>query len=223
MAYKVCVLIHTINSDKCGLISIWRRAERLNFLKTSGTWRLLALAQEMRAYINLSLGGLDFYISSYALDEGCGALREGKTHYIATSKVPKLRESLAQKTCGGHRLSYDSTCEVLVAIRGTQAIFIALMRLLNEADGVLITDLRFVAYEPCVLLAVGPPICVLLNEDNDFRPSINGVTSLITDKSHVMVLNQPNNATGSVLSYGDGTEMSEIPVEHDLTVISDEA
>ncbi len=98
----------------------------------------------------------------------------------------------------------------------------ALMGLVNEGDEVLIPDPGFVAYEPCVLLAGGVPVHVPLREDNDFRPSIADVTSLITDKSRVMILNYPSNPMGSVLSYDEAAELSSIAVERDLTVISDE-
>jgi aspartate/methionine/tyrosine aminotransferase len=96
------------------------------------------------------------------------------------------------------------------------------MRLLNPGDEVLIPDPGFVVYEPGVLLAGGVPVHVPLREDNDFRPSINDVTSLITGKSHVMMLNYPNNPTGSVLSYDEVVALSKIAVDCDLVVISDE-
>jgi aspartate/methionine/tyrosine aminotransferase len=46
--------------------------------------------------------------------------------------------------------------------------------------------------------------------------------SLITEKSHVMILNYLNNPTGVVPSYGDVVALAKIAVECDLIVISDE-
>jgi aminotransferase len=96
------------------------------------------------------------------------------------------------------------------------------MRLLNQGDGVLISDPGFVAYEPSDFLAGGVPVHVPVFEENDFKPSIADVTSLVTDRSRVMILNYPNNPTGSVLSYNKVAALSKIAVERDLTVISDE-
>jgi len=107
-------------------------------------------------------------------------------------------------------------------VGGTQAISIALIGLLNPGDEVLIPDPGFVVYEPGVFLAGGVPVHVPLREDNDFRPSMNDVTSLITGKSRVMILNHPNNPTGSVLSYDEVATLSKIAVDRDLVVISDE-
>jgi aminotransferase len=95
------------------------------------------------------------------------------------------------------------------------------MGLLNQGDEVLIPE-RAIVYEPCMLLAGGVRLHVPLWEDNDFKPSIADVTSLVTDKSRVIILNYPNNPTGSVLSYDEAAQLSRLAVERDLTVISDE-
>jgi aspartate/methionine/tyrosine aminotransferase len=141
---------------------------------------------------------------------------------VPTNGVPELRDALAQKACRDYGLNYDSNCEVLVTVGGTQAIFTALMSLLNPGTEVLIPDPGFVLYEPCVLLAGGVPVHVPLHEDNDFKPSLNDVTSLITNKSRVMILNYPNNPAGSMLSYDEAVALSKIAADRDLVVISDE-
>jgi aminotransferase len=204
------------------LVSCQRPAKRLKTIKPSGIRRFFALAEEMPTCINLSVGEPDFRVPLHALKSGWKAVREGKTHYSQTNGIAELREALAQKAYRDYGLSYDPNGEILVTVGGTQAIFIALMSLLDDGDEVLLPDPGFVAYEPCVLLAGGVPVHVPLNEDNDFRPSIADVTSLITEKSRVMILNHPNNPTGSVLSYDEVAELSRIAVERDLIVISDE-
>ena len=73
-----------------------------------------------------------------------------------------------------------------------------------------------------VFVGWGVPVHVLLFEENDFKPSANDVTSLVTDRSRVMILNYPNNVTGLVLSYDEVVVLSKIAVERDLVVISDE-
>ena len=61
-----------------------------------------------------------------------------------------------------------------------------------------------------------------LLERNNSVPSITGVTSLITRKSRVMLLNSPSNLTGSMLSYNGAISLAEIFVKRDMVVISDE-
>jgi aminotransferase len=119
-------------------------------------------------------------------------------------------------------LSYDPDHEILITVGGTEAIFASLLAWVNPGEEVLVPNPGFVAYEPAVLLAEGRPVRVPLLEANNFRPSPRDVTSLITDKSRVIVLNYPNNPTGAVLPYDEIAVLAKIAVERDLIVISDE-
>lgn len=203
-------------------MSDFKSAERLKRIKPSGIRRFFALAQGIPDAIGLSLGEPDFTSPKHALDAGWQAAKEGKTHYAPTNGIPELREALAKKAYGDYGLSYDPNSEILVTVGGTEAIFLALMGLVNPGDEVLIPNPGFVCYEPSVLLAGGVPVYNPLFEKNDFRPSINDVMSLVTDKSRVMILNYPNNPTGAVLSYDEVAALAKIAVERDLIVISDE-
>jgi aminotransferase len=203
-------------------MSDFKSAERLKRIKPSGIRRFFALAQEIPDAIGLSLGEPDFTSPKHALDAGWQAAKEGKTHYAPTNGIPELREALAKKAYGDYGLSYDPNSEILVTVGGTEAIFLALMGLVNPGDEVLIPNPGFVCYEPSVLLAGGVPVYNPLFEKNDFRPSINDVISLVTGKSRVMILNYPNNPTGAVLSYDEVAALAKVAVERDLVVISDE-
>jgi len=203
-------------------VSDFKSAERLKLIKSSGIRRFFALAQGIPDAIGLSLGEPDFTSPKHALDAGWQAAKEGKTHYAPTNGIPELREALAKKAYGNYGLSYDPNSEILITVGGTEAIFLALMSLVNPGDEVLIPNPGFVCYEPSVLLAGGVPVYNPLFEKNDFRPSINDVMSLVTDKSRVMILNYPNNPTGAVLSYDEVAALAKIAVERDLIVISDE-
>jgi aminotransferase len=180
------------------------------------------LTQETPGLINLSVGEPDFTPPKHALEAGYRAAKEGKTHYTPTNGIPELREELAQKARRDYGLNYDPDSEILITVGGTEAIFSTLISLLNPGDEVLVPDPGFVCYEPCVLLAEGTPVSVPLLEKNGFRQLPDDVTSLITEKSRVIILNYPNNPTGAVLSYDELAALASIAVEHDLIVISDE-
>jgi aminotransferase len=204
------------------LASKFKPAERLKHIKLSGIRRFFALAQEMPDVINLSVGEPDFTPPRQALKAGWQAAEEGKTHYAPTNGIPELREALSQKAHREYNLSYDPNSEILITVGGSEAIFLALIALINPGDEVLIPNPGFVCYEPCVLLAGGVPVSVPLLEKNGFKPSIDDVMSLITEKSRVMILNYPNNPTGAVLSRDEVAALAKIAVERDMIVISDE-
>ncbi|MEM3536144.1 MAG: pyridoxal phosphate-dependent aminotransferase [Candidatus Bathyarchaeia archaeon] len=211
-----------MHNEEYSLTSNFKPAERLKNIKPSGIRRFFALAQETPNAINLSVGEPDFTPPKHALEAGWKAVKEGKTHYAPTNGFPELREALAQKAYCDYNLKYDPNSEVLVTVGGTEAIFLALFSLINPGDEVLIPNPGFVCYQPSVILAGGVPVSVPLLEKNDFKPSIEDVTSLITKKSRVMLLNYPNNPTGAVLSRDEAAALAKIAVEHDLIVISDE-
>lgn len=197
-------------------------AERLKNIKASGIRRFFALAKEIPDVINLSVGEPDFSPPSHVLEGGLKAVMQGKTHYTPTNGIPELREALARKAYRDYGLRYDPNSEILVTVGGTEAIALAILALVNPEDEVLIPDPGFVCYSPNVLLAGGLPVSVPLLEQNGFKPSIDTVISLITGKSRVMIINSPNNPTGTVLSYDDLAALARIAVERDLIVISDE-
>lgn len=216
------MLKRTMHSEEHLLVSDFKAAKRLKQIKVSGIRRFFSLSQGIPDVISLGLGEPDFTPPKHALDAGWQAAKEGKTHYAPTNGIPELRESLAQKAHRDYGLSYDPNSEILVTVGATEAIFLALMSLVNPGDEVLIPNPGFVVYEPGVLLAGGVPVHIPLLEKNHFRPSIDNVMSLITDKSRVMILNFPNNPTGAVLSFDEIAALARIAVERDLIVISDE-
>ena len=196
--------------------------ERFKNVKPSGIRRFFSLAQKTPESINLSVGEPDFTPPEHALEGGLQAAKEGKTHYAPTNGIQELREALAQKAYREYGLSYDPDSEILITVGGTEAVFLALFSLVNPGEEVLISDPGFVCYEPGVFLAGGVPVRFPLFEKNEFRPSVDDVMSLITEKSRVMILNFPNNPTGAVLSYDEMASLAKIAVERDMIVISDE-
>jgi len=204
------------------LPSKFKPAERLKNIKPSGIRRFFSLAREMPDVINLSVGEPDFSPPRSALKAGWQAAQECKTHYAPTNGIPELLDALAKKAYRDYSLNYAPTSEILVTVGASEAVFLALMGLISPGDEVLIPDPGFVCYEPCVILAGGIPVHIPLLEKNGFKPSIEDVTSLITNRSRVMILNYPNNPTGATLSFNEIATLTKIAVEHDLIVISDE-
>ena len=197
-------------------------ARRLKKIRPSGIRRLFSLAQGVPDVVSFGIGEPDFIPPPHILEAAKRALDEGKTHYTPTTGIPELREALVEKTKRDYGLSYDPDSEVLVTAGGTEAIFLALLALINPDDEVLIPDPGFVCYEPGVLMAGGVPVSMPMLEKDDFKLDAEVVMSLITDRSRVMIINTPNNPTGSVLSYDDIAELAKLAVERDLIVISDE-
>jgi len=197
-------------------------AERLKKIRPSGIRRFFSLTQGTPSVITLGIGEPDFTPPSHVLEAAKQALNEGKTHYTPSMGIPELREALAKKVKNEYGLSYNPENEVLVTNGGTEAIFLALLAIINPLDEVLVPDPGFICYEPDVLMADGIPVSVPLFEKDGFKHDSGVVMSRITDKSRVIIVNSPNNPTGHVLSYEEAASIAKIAVECDLVVISDE-
>jgi aminotransferase len=195
---------------------------RLNAVKAAGMGRVFVLSRQFSDCINLGLGEPDFPGPESALVTGFKSAAGGRTRYEPTNGTAALREALAERMLGEQGLEYDSESEVLVTVGATEALSIALLALVNLGDHVLVPDPGFVAYEPCVAISEGKPVSLPLYEKNGFSPFASDVTSLLTRESRVILLNFPNNPTGSILSHKEARELAKLACERDLLVISDE-
>jgi aminotransferase len=199
-----------------------KKAERLKDIKPSGIRRLFALTQYEHAIISLGIGEPDFTPPRHVLDAAKQAMTEGKTHYTTSNGISELREALSKKFTREYGLFYNPENEILVTVGATEAVSLALLAFINPGDEVLIPDPGFVCYVPAVLIAGGIPLLMPLLENDGFKPDIEAVTSLITKKSRVIIINSPHNPTGSVLTYDELAKLAKLVVENDLILVSDE-
>lgn len=199
-----------------------KKAERLKNIKSSGIRRLFALTQHTPGLINLGIGEPDFTPSEHVLEAAKQAMKEGKTHYTPSNGIPELLEALSKKFMREYGLLYNPEDEILVTVGATEAVSLALLALINPGDEVLIPDPGFVCYGPAVFIAGGTPVSMPMLENDGFKPDMETVTSLITKKSRVIILNSPNNPTGSVLTFDELAELAKLAAENDLIVLSDE-
>jgi len=197
-------------------------ADRLKRVRPSDIRRFFSLAQSAPNVISLGIGEPDFAPPPNVLEAAKQALNEGKTHYTPSMGILELREALVKKAKNEYGLSYNPENEVLVTNGGTEAIFLALLAVINPLDEVLVPNPGFVCYEPDVLMADGVPVSVPLFEKDGFKHNADVVMSRITNKSRVIIVNSPNNPVGHVLSYEEAANIAKIAVERDLIVISDE-
>jgi len=197
-------------------------AKRLSQIEPSCIRNLFSVAQRNPSVINLGIGEPDFIPPMHVISAAKRALDEGKTHYPPSAGIPRLCEAIAAKTKHDYSLEYDPNNEILVTVGATEAVFLALMTLINPGDEVLLLNPGFVCYEPDVLLTGGKPVYVPLRERDGFGLDVETVMSHITKRSRVIIVNSPNNPTGAVFSHDDLLKLSKLVVERDLVVISDE-
>ena len=130
--------------------------------------------------IHLNIGRPDFDTPKHIKAAAKKAMDEGKVHYSSNYGIPHLREALAAKLQQDNHLFYDPSAEIIVTVGGNEAVFMAMMGLLNSGDEVLIPDPCWLNYFYCVQMAGGIPVSVPARETHRFTPHIDDFRSRLT-------------------------------------------
>jgi aspartate/methionine/tyrosine aminotransferase len=180
------------------------------------------LEAEGKPVIHLEVGRPDFDTPDHIKAAAKRALDEGKVHYTSNYGIPDLRLAIAEKLERDNGLSYDPDNEIIVVVGAVEAVFVAMMSLLNPGDEILIPDPSWLNYFHCARMAGARPVSVPLLQEEGFRLNPDRVRDAITPRTRGLVVISPHNPTGSVLEEDALSELADIVLEHDLFVISDE-
>jgi aspartate/methionine/tyrosine aminotransferase len=101
-------------------------------------------------------------------------------------------------------------------------MFYTVLALVDDGDEVIYPNPGFPIYESMARYVGGSPVPAPLRESNDFRMDVDEVASLITDRTRLIILNSPNNPTGSIVTDDDLRRVAALATEHDLVVLADE-
>jgi aspartate/methionine/tyrosine aminotransferase len=200
-------------------------AERMKRLPGEGAIEVLARAMALEAegvdIIHLEVGEPDFETPANILEAGIRALKAGDTRYGPAPGVPELREAIAQDVCV--RLGIEVKPEQVVVTPGGKAIaFFAFLALLEPGDEVIYTNPGFPVYEAMTDFIGAKRVPLRLLEERGFRFEVEDFLSKVSPKTRLIVINSPHNPTGSVLTKSDLEAVTEVAVERDLWVLSDE-
>ncbi len=164
-------------------------------LRRSTIREFSALAAKKEGCIRLTLGEPEFDTPAPVLAALQEAADLGETHYIANNGAPALLERIArfEREQNGFAVSAD---QVIVTAGATEGLMVALMGILEKGDEVIIPTPAFVLYEQLVLLCGGTPVPFDTAKDG-FQ--IRDLKKVITARTKAIILNTPNNPTGTIL------------------------
>ncbi|MEM3754678.1 MAG: pyridoxal phosphate-dependent aminotransferase [Candidatus Bathyarchaeia archaeon] len=183
---------------------------------------LFEISSKMPDVINLGIGEPDFDTPKNIKEAAKKALDEGFTHYTPNAGILELREAIAKKLKEENRIEANPETEIIVTLGGMQALHFALSSILDKGDKVLVPTPAWSAYVPAISIVGGIPIEVSTSEKNEFKVSIEDLKKCLKKKTKAIIVNSPNNPTGSVLDKHEIEEIADFAIEHDLMIISDE-
>ncbi|MFE9449938.1 pyridoxal phosphate-dependent aminotransferase [Streptomyces sp. NPDC006739] len=203
-----------------------RVAQRFAGVERSATVALLETVQRLRRegveVLDLSGGEPDFATPSPVVTAAVTALRDGETHYTPSRGVPELLEAVAGKLAAENGVAVDPERGVIVTPSAKQALFTALMTLLDPGDEVIVPTPAWVSYPAMAGLIGARAVAAELRADDGFRMSRRMLEERVTGRTRVLLVNTPANPTGHVLDREEAEEIVAFAVEHDLALVVDE-
>ena len=191
---------------------------RLNLLQRSGIRRFTNMAKEVPGCVMLTIGEPDFDTPQAIKSAAVEALAQNQTHYAPNQGTAPLRQAIAEyETARGMACTAE---QVLVTVGATEALFTALLGILNEGDEVIIPTPAFSLYETIVTMAGAKAVALDIAKDG-FQITEEALGAALTEKTRAIVLNSPNNPTGTVLSEESLAVVKAALMQRDAFVICD--
>ena len=188
-------------------------------------FEVLAKAQELerqgKNILHFEIGEPDMETPENVAKVGIQAIKDKKTHYVPSIGILELRKAVQdeiEKTRG-----YRPDLDQIVIIPGLKpGIFFSMLATVNPGDEVIYQDPGYPTYGSVSSFLGAKGILVPLLEENEFRMNPDDIKERITEKTKLIVVNSPQNPTGSVMTNSELDDIAELAEEHDIFVISDE-
>ncbi len=159
--------------------------------------RARALRAQGRDIISLALGEPEFATPPHAIEAAHAAALRGDTKYPAVGGTPALKAAIRRKFLHDSGLDFGPN-QILVGNGARQVIFDALIATLEDGDEVIVPAPYWNAYPLIARMAGAAPVFIECAENDEFLPAPEAIRAAITPRSKWLVLNFPNNPTGTV-------------------------
>ena len=202
-----------------------KQSIKMNDIPFSGirkvTESVAKLEKEGKDIISLSIGRPNFDTPAHIKEAAKKSLDEGHIFYTSNYGTESLRQAVADKLKRDNGLDYEMS-DVIVTVGANQAVSIAMTALLDPGDEVLVPNPSWLHYFYCADLVGAKTVSYPLLEENNFNVVPEDIEKLVTPKTKMVIVNSPNNPTGSVLSKESLQAIADIAEKYDLVVLSDE-
>ncbi|MCD6366290.1 MAG: methionine aminotransferase [Bacteroidales bacterium] len=178
------------------------------------------MADEHNA-INLSRGFPDFNCSDKLISLVNKYMKKGYNQYCPIEGIMPLREAISRKTEEIYSAKYNPETEITITSGATEAINAAITAFVQDDDQVIVLEPAYDCYVPAIKLAGGQPIFSPLKEP-DYHIDWDELQKNITPQTKMIILNTPQNPTGTIFSADDMEILNRIIAGTNIIILSDE-
>jgi aspartate aminotransferase len=206
------------------VISPFSSSHNVARMQTSSTLAAMQAAEALRAagadVVDFGAGEPDFDTPDNIKQAAAEAMRIGRTKYTSTGGTRELQKAIINFYERTFNAEFQPA-EVMGTSGGKQAIFNAVVTLLNPGDECLIPKPYWVTFPEIVVFAGGNPVFIE-TEETEFVLTADQVAKAITPRTRLLILNSPSNPSGRVLPPAEFRKIMEVAFERDIYVVSDE-
>jgi len=200
-------------------------SEKHAAIQPSVTLAITAKAKKMKAdgvdVLSFAAGEPDFKTPQHIRKAAIDVIEAGNTGYTAASGIPALKQAICNKLDNDNGVKYKPE-NIIVSSGAKHSLFNTLQVLLNPGDSVLFATPFWVSYPELIKMAGGEPIQIMTTEDGGFKVTPELLESARTETTKAIIINSPNNPTGTVYTEEELKAIALWAVENKLYIISDE-
>lgn len=200
-------------------------SKKVQKIEPSVTLAITAKAKEMKEngidVISFGAGEPDFNTPENIINAAIKAMQDGNTKYTSVNGILPLREAICKKFRDDNNLEYKPS-QIVVSTGAKQSLANAFLAILNPDDEVIVPNPYWVSYPELIRLADGKPVFVEGDEASSYKFNKEILEKAVTEKTKAIILNSPNNPTGTIYTKEELIEIAEFAKKYDLIIVSDE-
>ncbi len=149
------------------------------------------------------------------------AIADGHNQYAPGKGVPQLRQAVAAHQERFYGLSPDPDTEVIVSTGATEGLAATILALAGPGDEVLTFEPFYDAYGALAGLSGATHTTAPLRAP-DFQPDLDELEAAFSERTRIIVVNNPHNPTGSVFSRESLEGIVALAHKYDAVIVTDE-
>ena len=198
-------------------------SNRVNQIKKSAIHEMTRLSKQYDDVASLSWAKPTTGTPKHINDAVIEAINKGLTGgYPQSEGLPELREEIVKKLKRDNNIDANIS-EIIVTVGAIEGLAASVLATIDPGDEVILPTPTYSTHITQVKLASGIPVLVPLKEEEKFALDIEAIKRAITPKTKAIIFCTPSNPTGTVFPEDILRELGKIVLEHNLTVITDEA
>jgi len=201
-------------------------SKRLFELETETAFAILAKANKLQSegkdIINLGIGQPDFPTPQNILEAAKKAIIDGHHGYTPSNGILPLREAVSEYIYNNYQVSV-SPDKILITPGGKPVIFFAALIFGDKNKEIIYPDPGFPIYRSMIKYSGAKAVPLTLDERDNFEINIDKLEDIISEKTSLIIINNPNNPTGSFMNLEKINKLINLLEKYpNIAILSDE-